>query len=127
MPDCLGVVDAGHNGGHPLAKHVLKASGDFWHLGTDKQGELWQRVGPQSLLLRPAGATPTLGELRQEGVQAGFAPDIFDALRQTPGLLQDLARRVLDAYFPETLQADIAAVIGLDLGSCQDPAGHELV
>jgi len=87
----------------------------FWHLGTDKQGELWQRVGPQSLLLRPAGATPTLGELRQEGVQAGFALDIFNALRQTPGLLQDLARRVLDAYFPETLQADIVAAIGLDL------------
>lgn len=87
----------------------------FWHLGTDSQGQLWQRVGPQSLLLRPAGATPTLGELRQDGVQAGFAPQVFDALRHEPGLVQELARRVLDAYFPETLHADIVAATGLDL------------
>jgi len=44
----------------------------FWHLGTDAQGGPWQVNGPAKLLERPAGATPTLGELRQDGVTAGF-------------------------------------------------------
>lgn len=87
----------------------------FWHLATDGRGALWDLNGPKEILARPAGATPSLGELRERHVEGGFATDIDAALRETPGLLQDVARRVLDAYFPATLHADIAAAVGLDL------------
>jgi putative restriction endonuclease len=87
----------------------------FWHLATDGRGALWDLNGPKEVLSRPAGATPSLGELRERHVAGGFVTDIDAALRQTPGLLQDVARRVLDAYFPATLHADIAAAVGLDL------------
>jgi putative restriction endonuclease len=87
----------------------------FWHLATDRGGDLWNLIGPPQLLNRPAGATPTLGELRQEGVEAGFSPEIHHALASTPGLLQQVARRILESNFPETLHADIAAEVGLDL------------
>lgn len=87
----------------------------YWHLGTDAQGGLWQRVGPQVLLDRPAGATPTLGELRQEGVAAGLAPEVHAALAADPALLRQVAQRLLDASFPQTLHADIVAATGLDL------------
>ncbi|HRI17042.1 MAG TPA: HNH endonuclease [Burkholderiaceae bacterium] len=87
----------------------------FWHLATDGHGALWDLNGPKEVLSRPAGATPSLGELRERHIAGGFTTDIDSALRQTPGLLQDVARRMLDAYFPATLHADISAAVGLDL------------
>ena len=87
----------------------------FWHLATDGQGALWELRGPRELLMRPAGATPNLGELRTHHVLGGFPEDIDQALRHVPGLLEAVAARVLDSYFPATLHADIAAAVGLSL------------
>lgn len=87
----------------------------FWHLATDGQGSLWNLNGPRELLSRPAGATPNLGELRTQHVQGGFPRDLDAALRKVPGLLESVAARVLEAYFPSTLHSDIAAAIGLNL------------
>jgi putative restriction endonuclease len=83
----------------------------YWHLDR----ALWQVNGPATLVNRALGATPNLSELQQDGVQAGFAPEVDAALRAQPDLLVRVAQRVLDAYFPPTLHADIAAVVGLDL------------
>ena len=83
----------------------------YWHLDR----ALWQVNGPAALVNRSLGATPNLSELRQDGVLAGFAPEVNAALRTQPDLLVRVAQRVLDAYFPPTLHADIAAVLGLDL------------
>ncbi|MDE2160200.1 MAG: HNH endonuclease, partial [Burkholderiales bacterium] len=59
--------------------------------------------------------TPSLGELRDHHIKAGFPVDVDEALRHIHGLLQAVATRMLEAYFPSTLQADIAAMLGLDL------------
>lgn len=93
----------------------------FWHLATDGQGSLWDLVGPRELLSRPASATPNLGELRALHVQGGFPPDVDQALRQVPGLLEAAAARLLEAYFPSTLHADIAAAVGLNISQ---PVAH---
>ena len=87
----------------------------FWHLATDRRGALWDLNGPRELLSRPAGATPNLGELRTHHVQGGFPPEVDEALRKVPGLLEAVAARVLETYFPSTLHTDIAAAVGLDL------------
>jgi putative restriction endonuclease len=87
----------------------------FWHLATDGRGSLWDLNGPRELLSRPAGATPNLGELRSQHVQGGFPPELDEALRKIPGLLEAVATRVLETFFPSTLQGDIAAAVGLDL------------
>ena len=87
----------------------------FWHLATDGHGALWDLSGPREILKRPAGATPSLGELRDQHVKGGFPVDIYEALRHIPGLLQAVASRVLDAYFPATLHADITGTLGLEL------------
>jgi putative restriction endonuclease len=92
----------------------------FWHLATDGSGALWDLSGPREILKRPASATPSLGELRECHVKGGFPADIDEALRHIPGLLQDVATRVLDAYFPPTLHADIAATLGLDLDATNE-------
>lgn len=87
----------------------------FWHLATDGQGALWDLSGPREILKRAAGATPSLGELRTQHIKGGFPADIDEALRHLPGLLEAVAARILETYFPATLHADIAAVVGLDL------------
>lgn len=87
----------------------------YWHLDRT----LWQVNGPATLVNRALGATPNLSELRQDGVLAGFAPEVDAALRTQPELLVRVAQRVLEAYFPATLYADIAAVVGLDLSPPQ--------
>lgn len=83
----------------------------FWHMDR----ALWQVYGPAALVSRSLGATPNLSELRQDGVQAGFTPKVDAALRAHTGLLVRVAQRVLETYFPATLHADIASVVGLDL------------
>src|SRR5664279_4125910 len=92
----------------------------FWHLATDGHGALWDLSGPREVLKRPAGATPSLGELREHHVKGGFPVGIDEALRHIPGLLPADASRVLDAYFPATLHEDIAATLGLDLDGASD-------
>lgn len=87
----------------------------FWHLATDSQGALWDLSGPREILNRPAAATPSLGELREHHIKAGFTVEVDEALRHTPGLLQAVASRVLDTQFPSTLHSDIVATLGLDL------------
>jgi putative restriction endonuclease len=83
----------------------------YWHLDRS----LWQVNGPATLVRRALGATPNLSELREDGVQAGFAPEVDAALRSQPALLVRVGQRVLEAYFPATLHADIAEAVGLDL------------
>lgn len=100
----------------------------FWHLRTDDDGALWTMEGPRELLDRAPASTPGLKELRQESVAAGFSPEIHRALTNTPGLIQQVARHVLDAFFPETLHADIAAEVGLDLDpAVQQPIAETVV
>ncbi len=114
----------------PLLKRLLTEFGPsgagksrhypFWHLATDGSGALWQLSGPRDILKRPAAATPGLTELRTHHIEGGFSADIDDALRHVPGLLQAVASRVLETYFPPTLHADIVATLGLDLDGPRD-------
>jgi putative restriction endonuclease len=92
----------------------------FWHLATDGRGALWELNGPRQILERSAGVTPTLGELREHHIKAGFPPDIDEALRHFPGLLEAVASRMLNTYFPDTLHADIVAALGLNLDGIRE-------
>ena len=83
----------------------------YWHLDRS----LWQVNGPATLVNRSLGATPNLSELREDGVRAGFAPEVDAVLRTQPALLVQVAQRVLESYFPATLHADIAQSVGLEL------------
>ena len=82
----------------------------FWHLQTDG---LWQLEGPQAILARPPSATPTLTELRENRVRGGFPPILRAALQSDPELVATIARRIVDAHFPESIRADVLAAVGL--------------
>lgn len=122
----LAKVDAGGtammdwNDTEPVLKDLLGEFGPdgasntrhypFWHLRTDG---LWQLDGPAGILGRPAGATPTLTELRQNHVRGGFPPDLLAALRDDPQLVAMIAQRIVDAHFPESIRNDVLAAVGL--------------
>jgi putative restriction endonuclease len=93
----------------------------FWHLATDGHGALRDLSGPREALKRPAGATPSLGELREHHIRAGLPADVGEALRYIPGRLQAVASRVLDTDFPATLHADIVTPAGPDLDGASEP------
>ena len=97
----------------------------FWHLATDG---LWQLDGPAVILARPPGATPTIGELRANHISGGFPPDIQAAFQNNPALAGEVARRVLDAHFPESIRQDVLDAVGLSLDAADagggDPAAR---
>ncbi len=84
----------------------------FWHLATDG---LWQLDGPKEILARPSGATPNIGELRANHISGGFPPEIQAAFQKNPALAAEVARRVLDAHFPESIRQDVLDAVGLSL------------
>lgn len=94
----------------------------FWHLKTDG---LWQLDGPAEMLGRPAGATPTLTELRENHVLGGFPPALREALSRDPELSATIARHIVDAHFPESIRDDVLAAAGLPADLAEASASGE--
>jgi putative restriction endonuclease len=90
----------------------------FWHLRTDG---VWQLAGPAEITSRPPGATPTITELRRGRVAGGFAEPVRLALARDPALAAEIARRILNAHFPESIRQDVATAVGLDLDAFASP------
>src|SRR3990172_4530349 len=67
----------------------------FWHLRTDG---VWQLAGPAGITDRPAG---------------GFAEPVRLALARDTTLVAEIARRILNAHFPESIRQDVADAVGL--------------
>lgn len=84
----------------------------FWHLKTDG---IWVLGAPSAMLQRPARATPTLTELRNERVTGAFTPEIVDALQRNRVLIPTLAARIAQAHFPASLQRDVLEAVGFDV------------
>jgi putative restriction endonuclease len=84
----------------------------FWHLRTDN---LWELEGPPDILNRPPGATPGIGELRASHVRGSFPLEIQIAFKKNPSLAAEVARRVLDAHFPESIRQDVLDAVGMSL------------
>ena len=120
------------NDAEPLLKGLLEEFGPdgsantrhypFWHLQTDG---IWQLHGPAATLHRPAGATPTLTELRQNHIHGGFTMPIYKALKADPELIGIVAQRIVDAHFPESIRGDVLDAVGLaqveSMGIPRDP------
>ncbi|OQW87134.1 MAG: hypothetical protein BWK72_14290 [Rhodoferax ferrireducens] len=104
----------------PVLKELLREFGPdssattrhypFWHLQTDK---LWRLLAPEFILNHPAGATPTLAELRQHHVRGGFADNIYNVLKRDPALVDTVAQRIVESHFPETIRSDVLNAVGL--------------
>jgi putative restriction endonuclease len=120
------------NDAEPLLKRLLEEFGPdgssntrhypFWHLQTDG---LWRLDGPPEILNRPAGATPTLTELRNHHVRGGFTEAIYTTLKSDSELIGIVAQRIVDAHFPDSIRGDVLDAVGLvqleSMGTPKDP------
>lgn len=94
----------------------------FWHLGNDADGSLWELQSETGIgLPTNSGSAPSARWMRENRIRAGLTVPVDALLRNNPPLRASLARLLLTDNFPETLQTEIAAQVGLDLDTDTGP------
>jgi putative restriction endonuclease len=100
----------------------------FWRLQRDG---IWVVRAPTDLPRKTGGTMPRVNALRSPDVRAGFSPEMQAALTADPRLVAQVANRILEQHFPESLHQDILNAVGLtlDIGSKRkrDPAYRQRV
>ncbi len=86
------------------------AHNPFWHLQSDG---IWKLEGPASLLARPMGATPNIGELRDPNVRGQFTPEVLSVLNSNPQLIHEIAHQLVEANFPSSIAQDVLDATGI--------------
>jgi putative restriction endonuclease len=84
----------------------------FWRLQNDG---VWTIENADELETREGSTDAKKSELLKHNTHGGFSADILQALHADPQLIADIAHRLLDAHFPESLHADILDAVGLEL------------
>lgn len=97
---------------------------------------LWELANAAEAVPRDGHTDPIKTELRRLGVEGGFTPSIYNALKTDPRLCLALAHQLLDAHFPSTLHQDILDAVGIGgdvvfgkevVGRPRDPAFRERI
>jgi putative restriction endonuclease len=78
---------------------------------------VWEVHADGPLKARQGNTDPPKGELLAHDARGAFSPKVRAALRTDPALAGEIATRLLESHFPESLHADILAAVGLDLGT----------
>lgn len=90
----------------------------FWRL---QQDGLWEVVSEEPMSLRVSNNDPPRSELRAKRAAGGFTQEVYDQLRKNPGLVAEVAQRLLDANFPSSLHEDILGEVGLSMAAVVRP------
>jgi putative restriction endonuclease len=101
----------------------------FWRLQRDG---VWVVHAPADIEKKTGDAIPRVGELRARDVQAEFSPEVQAALSSNPALAADIALRILERHFPESIHPEILNAVGLSLETAvtkrrRDPAFRQKV
>jgi putative restriction endonuclease len=88
----------------------------FWRLQRDG---VWVVHASGPLTPRKGNTDPKKSDLLSTNAAGGFSPEVQAALRADPGLVSEIAARLLEGHFPETLHPDILASVGLTLQASQ--------
>jgi putative restriction endonuclease len=84
----------------------------FWRLQRDG---VWDVEAPSDLPRKTGDSIPRVGSLRAPDVRGAFSPEVQAALREDPTLAGQIAVRLLDQHFPDSLHQDILNAVGLAL------------
>jgi putative restriction endonuclease len=84
----------------------------FWRLQNDR---VWKVRAAGTLHARQSNTDPTKRSLLATDARGNFADDVQGAFRSDPALATEIAVRLLEHHFPESLHQDILAAVGLYL------------
>jgi putative restriction endonuclease len=90
----------------------------FWRLQNDG---VWIVHADAPMKARQGNTDPPKGELLAHHARGGFSPEVKAALRGRPSLAAEIAGRLLEHHFPESIHPDILAAVGLELGTISAP------
>ncbi len=92
-------------------RKVQKPEQPFWRLQNDG---VWEVSGVDEVEL-PAGGDMSRGVLRRNEAAGGFTEDIARELQSDSGLGLEIAQKMLDAHFPDSIHEDILQATGIEL------------
>lgn len=84
----------------------------FWRLQNDG---IWIVDGADNLARRTAQADIPKRVLLENDVHAHFRDDIAQRFKHDPMLLTEVAQRILNGHFPDSIHSDILSAVGLEL------------
>lgn len=84
----------------------------FWRLQRD---DVWTVHAPADLPLKTGDDIPKVTSMRSHDVRGEFSPEVQAALTADPALVAQVASRILERHFPESLHQDILNAVGLVL------------
>lgn len=82
----------------------------FWHLQSDG---FWAIENKFNLPLKSRGLSPTKRILLENEVVGAVPEDLWETLRRSPLLCQELTQQLLDEFWPSTLHSAMRQAIGL--------------
>src|ERR1022692_4680049 len=91
----------------------------FWRLQNDG---VWTVTVPAGLATKKRGDIPLVTALRSADVHAGFSDDVKAALAADPSLVPQIAARLPERHFPESIHPDILSAVDLSLSLTIDTA-----
>jgi putative restriction endonuclease len=86
----------------------------FWRLQNDG---VWVVQSDTPMKTRQSNSDPPKSELLAHHARAGFSPEVQAVLHADPGLVTEIATRLLENHFPESIHPDILSAVGLSLGT----------
>jgi putative restriction endonuclease len=86
----------------------------FWRLQNDR---LWTVHAQGGLEARKSNTDPRKSDLLAGHAAGGFSEEVKAALRADPTLVTEIASRLLDNHFPDSLHEDILSAVGLTPGT----------
>src|SRR5215469_13726089 len=85
----------------------------FWRLQNDG---VWVVHATEQLTPRKSSTDAKKSDLLAKDATGGFSPEVQAALAADPALVSEIAARLLENHFPESIHPDILAAVGLTLG-----------
>ncbi len=86
----------------------------FWYLKNDR---VWVLHGEEDLRMRKGKNQPPKSEFLAHNVTGEFSPEVREALQADSTLLWEIASRMLQSHFPESIHPDILEAVGFDYGT----------
>jgi putative restriction endonuclease len=86
----------------------------YWRLQNDG---VWEVKADATITVRQGSTDALKSELFQNNATAGFSDPVIAEFKKHPEQIERVARLLLDAHFPDTVQADLIDTLQLNFGS----------